>query len=204
MQRPSLAIQDVVAARDSPTRRRTRTGEASLRLAPCSRTPRAGSGKGVAGTSARLRPPGPRGTRLTPWPRWPRAGSRAGVAREWVPTPRKSFLGPGQGAGQDSRDWLPTPWLGFLVPDRFLLLSGVSFLVAVLWECRFLLLSWVVSFLVDILWGYCFLLLSGGIVSCCCLVGAAGVGSERPRVGLCPAREDGSGFEFRAPATNDA
>ena len=56
--------------------------------------------------------------------------------REWVPTPRKSFLGPGQGAGQESREWVPTPWLGFLVPDRFLLLSGVSFLVAVLWGCR--------------------------------------------------------------------
>ena len=35
-------------------------------------------------------------------------------------------------------------------------------------------------------------------------MGAAGVGSERPRVGLCPAREDGSVVEFRAPATNDA
>jgi hypothetical protein len=146
-------------------------GPHRLRLAPCSRTPRVGSGKGVAGTCAKLRPPGPRGTRLTPWSRWPRAGSRAGVAgvgadpSEGFPRPRAGSRAGVAKTGAYPLEGVPRPGSFRLVVGGIVsccCLVGVSFLVVV---C-----GGIVS--CCCLWGHRFLLLSlGGIVSCCCLVG---------------------------------
>ena len=160
MQRPSLALQNAAAARDSPKRRRTRTGEASspgappIEAAPCSRTPRVGSGKGVAGTSAKLRPPGPRGTRLTPWSRWPRAGSKAGFAGVGA-DPSEGFPRPRAGSRAGVAKMGAYPLEGVPRPGSFRLVVG----------------------------GIVSCCCLGGIVSGCCLWGPLGSGASALELG---------------------